>query len=419
MVADSTHSPMFDQLGVWILEQGIREAPVEEIMSGFGRGLVAGGIALHRISLGGMLLHPVFGALDVVWNARDDTVTCKMVPREIVTTEEFQNSPFFWALTKKSPFQHIRLDAGPMEPNFPILERLQEEGVTDYLLFFESYGRNNSQVWSDLPAGAEGVLLSLATRRIGGFTTFEINYLRALMRPLSLCIKASTTFQLARALLDTYLGQYSGNRILNGVMSRGDGGMIDCVLFYCDLRGSTKLAEELPLADYLALINSYFDCTAGAVNDHGGEVLKFIGDAVMAIFPVDGDGRSAVDMCRAAINATQEAFERARKTNGSGGGGETGGGPNIQFGISLHVGKVMYGNVGTDRRLDFTVIGPAVNQVTRLEGLCKTLDVPLVMSETFQQHYAGETVPLGSHMLAGMDREMSVFTLPDLNPTRS
>ena len=234
------------------------------------------------------------------------------------------------------------------------------------------------------------------------------------MRPLSLCIKASTTYQLARALLDTYLGQYSGNRILNGVMSRGDGGMIDCVLFYCDLRGSTKLAEELPLADYLALINSYFDCTAGAVSDHGGEVLKFIGDAVMAIFPIDGDGRSAVDMCRAAINATREAFERAEKTNG---GGDNGSGPNIEFGISLHVGKVMYGNVGADRRLDFTVTGPAVNQVTRLEGLCKALDVPLVMSETFQQHYVGETVPLGSHLLAGMDREMSVFTLPDLNPT--
>ncbi|MFP6773692.1 MAG: adenylate/guanylate cyclase domain-containing protein [Alphaproteobacteria bacterium] len=336
MAADNTHSPMFDQLGVWILEQGISEAPVEKIISGFGRGLVAGGIALHRISLGGMLLHPVFGALDVVWDAQDDTVTSKMVPREIMTTEESQNSPFFWALTKKSSFQRIRLDSGPTEPRFPLLDRLQDEGVTDYLLFFESYGRKDSQVCSDLPTGTEGVLLSLATHRIGGFSEFEINYLRALMRPLSLCIKASTTYQLARALLDTYLGQYSGNRILNGVMSRGDGGMIDCVLFYCNLRGSTKLAEELPLADYLALINSYFDCTAGAVSDHGGEVLKFIGDAVLAIFPIDGDGRSAVDMCRAAINATREAFERAEKTNG---GGDNGSGPNIEFGISLHRGQ--------------------------------------------------------------------------------
>ncbi len=140
MAADNTHSPMFDQLGVWILEQGISEAPVEKIISGFGRGLVAGGIALHRISLGGMLLHPVFGALDVVWDAQDDTVTSKMVPREIVTTEEFQNSPFFWALTKKSSFQRILLDSGPTEPRFPLLDRLQDEGVTDYQLFSNPMG---------------------------------------------------------------------------------------------------------------------------------------------------------------------------------------------------------------------------------------------------------------------------------------
>ncbi len=399
-------SPMFDQLGVWILEQGIREAPVEEILKGFGRGLVDGGVALHRISLGGMMLHPVFGALDVVWEAKDNTVVSRMMPREIVTTEDFQNAPFFWAVKNQVPFHRFKLEDGPTAPNFPLIDRLREDGITDYLLFFETYGREDNPVWADLPSGVEGVLLSLATHRIGGFTDLEIEYLRALMRPLSLCIKSSTTYQLARALLDTYLGQYSGKRILNGVMSRGDGGMIDCVLFYCDLRNSTKLAQELSLEQYLTLINSYFDCTAGAINDHGGEVLKFIGDAVMAIFPVDPSARPVVDMCRAATNAAREAFERASKLNDDGVG-------DIRFGISLHVGKVMYGNVGTDRRLDFTVVGPAVNQAARLEGLCKALDVPLVISESFEKHYAGETVALGAHMLAGMDNEIAVYTLPE------
>ena len=190
-------------------------------------------------------------------------------------------------------FYRFELGAGEVEPEFPIFERLRSEGVSDYLLFFESYGRTTDMLWADLPAGMEGVCLSVSTNRIGGFSEFEIGYLKALMRPLALSVKSANTHLLAKELLDTYLGRYSGDRVLDGVIERGDGGAIDCILFYCDLRSSTKLAEELPLDRYLALINDYFDCTAGSVVDHGGEVLKFIGDAVMAIFPIDAENRPA------------------------------------------------------------------------------------------------------------------------------
>lgn len=277
----------------------------------------------------------------------------------------------------------------------------------DYLLFFETYGRDAEAHWHDLLPGIEGVLLSVSTGRIGGFTDIEIRYARALMRPLALAVKSSTTNMLARELLDTYLGRYSGNRVLKGVVERGDGGAIDCVLFYCDLRGSSQLADRLPMERYLALINDYFDCTAGAVTDHGGEVLKFIGDAVMAIFPIEED-RPATDMCRAAVTAAREAQARVAAIEGR----YREDGIDIRFGIALHTGRAMYGNVGTDRRLDFTTIGPAVNQVTRLEGLCKALDVPLIASQHFARDYAGELVPLGSHRLAGMDQPIEVFTLP-------
>lgn len=412
MADEPTASPMFDQLGIWLMDRGLKQASIEDVISGFGRGLVDGGISLHRIALGGMMLHPIFGALDVVWNASDEAVVSQMMPRSMATTEEFQNSPFFWAAAEQIAFYRFKFGDGTVEPEFPIFDRFRVEGVTDYLLFFESYGRTGEVLWADLPSGLEGVLLSLSTRRIGGFTELEVDYLRALMRPLALTIKSTTTHQLSRALLDTYLGRYSGNRVLDGVIERGDGGMIECVLFYCDLRGSSKLAEQLSLESYLTVINDYFDCTAGAVVDHGGEVLKFIGDAVMAIFPIDGETRPAVDMCRAAVNAAAEAVRRAEMV------GETGREDRVafQFGISLHVGQVMYGNVGTDRRLDFTVIGPAVNQVSRLEVLCKTLDTTLVASDKFRAHYAGEMVSVGTHLLAGMDRAMEVYTLPDLSP---
>ena len=189
-------------------------------MQGLGRRLVDAGVSLYRVSLGGMLLHPVFGALDVVWNARDDTVVNQMMPRSVLTTPEFQDSPFFWAISQHVPFHRFRLEDGPADAGFPIFRRLREAGVTDYLLFFETYGRSNDVLWADLPSGMEGVILSLSTRRIGGFTDFEIDYVRALMRPFALCIKSITMHALARALLDTYLGKYTGNRVLDGMVER-------------------------------------------------------------------------------------------------------------------------------------------------------------------------------------------------------
>lgn len=402
-------SPMFDQVGSWIIDRGIKESGVEEIIQGFGRRLVEAGVSLHRISLGGMVLHPVFGALDVVWDAREDSVVTQMMPRSLITTEEFQNSPFFWALSNQIEYRRFELGVGTSNTDFPILERLESEGVSDYLLFFNSYGRRDDLLWADLPPGIAGILLSLSTSRIGGFSELEIDYLKALVHPLALSVKATTIHMLAKELLDTYLGRYSGNQVLDGVVQRGDGGTINCVLFFCDLRGSTQLAEKLSLDRYLALINDYFDCTAGAVTDHGGEVLKYIGDAVMAIFPIEDGTRPAVDMCRAAINAACEALNRANRLNEN----LADEWPEINFGIALHLGQVMYGNVGTDRRLDFTTIGPAVNQATRMEGLCKSLGISLVVSDNFKAHYAGELVPLGEHQLAGIGKQIAVHTLPE------
>lgn len=409
---DPRTSPLFEGLGTWLVERGLKEASVEDIVQGFGRRLLDGGVSVSRVSLGGMLLHPVFGALDVVWDARSDGIRSQKMPRSVIGTDEFRNSPFFWMLENGIGFHRFELGAGRTEPEFPIFERFRQEGVTDYLVFFESYGRTGEPLWANLPAGIEGVLLALSTCRIGGFSDLEIRYTRALMRPLALSVKSITSHLLARELLDTYLGRYSGNRVLEGSVQRGDAREIECVLFFCDLRNSSELAERLPMDRYLALINDYFDCTAGSVADHGGEVLKFIGDAVMAIFPIEETTRPALDMRRAAITAAREAFARATAVNDR----ASHRGHAIEFGIALHIGRVMYGNVGTDRRLDFTTIGPAVNQVTRLEGLCKALGVPLVLSDRFAEADRPDLASLGRHRLAGMDRDIEVFTLPELRP---
>lgn len=406
-------SPLFDGLAQWTLQQGLHETTVSDLVQGFGRRLVAGGVPISRISVGGMILHPVFGAFDIVWEADHDQVAVNRVARGSLTTPEFQNTPFFQMASTGVPFLHQRLEQPDLKQNFPIFDRLRATGNTDYFAFFQSYGHTEEILWADLPPGIAGVLGAFSTRRSGGFSDMEIAYLKAMSMPLAMAIKATTTYDLAQALLDTYLGKYSGGHVLDGLVERGDGRLIDCVLWYCDLRDSTRLADETPLDDYLVTLNDYFDCTAGAVLDHGGEVLKFIGDAVMAIFPIEEVSRPAADMCRAALMTAKDALARAERLNEARSGNDL---PEINFGIALHVGQVMYGNVGTDRRLDFTVIGPAANEVARLDGLSKKLQTPLVASAAFNEEFPEELAALGTHEVQGIDRGLEAFTTPELAP---
>ncbi|NQU72078.1 MAG: adenylate/guanylate cyclase domain-containing protein [Rhodospirillales bacterium] len=405
-----TQSLLFDGLAVWLQRQGLHEVEITDVVQNFGRRLVAGGISLHRVSVGGIMLHPVFGALDIVWDAQHDTVRQQLMPRHEATTQEFRNNPFYHMAANDIPFLRCRLDQGKLEHEFPIFDSFRADGVTDYFGFFHSYGRTGEVLWADLPPGLEGVLGSFATRRLDGFSDEEIAYLEALSTPLALTVKSTTTYGLAKALLETFLGKLSGGHVLDGLVERGDGRMINCVLWYCDLRSSTAMAEIMPLDEYLTMLNDYFECTASTVLDHGGEVLKFIGDAVMAIFPIEGDTRPAIDMSRAAVMTAREALSKGERKNAERREKNL---PPIEFGIALHAGEVMYGNVGTARRLDFTVTGPAVNEVTRLESLCKTLDIPVVASAGLNELFPGDMASLGVHAVAGVERGLDTYTLPE------
>ncbi len=230
MTEPEIHSPLFGGVATWLLERGLLEASVGEIAQGLGRRLVNGGVSLHRISIGGVLLHPVFGGMDVVWEARNDRLRSDMYPRSAMSTPGFQDAPFFHMLANGIPIMRCRLEDGELELEFPIFDRLRDQGVTDYLAFFHTYGRKNEVQWADLPPGMEGAISSFSTRRIGGFTDLEIEYLKALAMPLALAVKSTTTYDLAKTLLDTYLGSYSGGRVLEGLVERGHGNLIDCAL---------------------------------------------------------------------------------------------------------------------------------------------------------------------------------------------
>ncbi len=227
----------------------------------------------------------------------------------------------------------------------------------------------------------------------------------------------------AKELLYTYLGKRTGERVLSGLVKRGDGEKIYAVIWYCDLRDSTPLAESMPLESFLSTLNDFFDCMAGAVLDHGGEVLRFIGDAALAIFPISGTTESlhkvctptAKGACERALAAARDARSRIEALNKQ---------RIIRrelplgFGLGLHVGEVMYGNIGVPERLEFTVIGSAANEAARLEALCKELDQSILISWEFPRCFPDQMISLGFHRLRGVSTPKEIFgLLGDDTPT--
>jgi adenylate cyclase len=212
----------------------------------------------------------------------------------------------------------------------------------------------------------------------------------------------------ARDLLNTYVGPNTGERIFSGAVKRGDGEIIHAVLWYCDLRGFTALAEKQPLEEVLALLDAYFDAIAQPVVARGGEILKFVGDAMLVIFPCEQREAAICSSCDLALEAAEEAVQRVCALNDTHRPAE---GTTIECGVAVHVGEVMYGNIGAADRLDFTVIGHAVNLVAHLSNLCADLDKAVVVSDAVARMSRRELVSLGRHELKGIHAPQEAFTL--------
>ena len=221
----------------------------------------------------------------------------------------------------------------------------------------------------------------------------------------------------AEDLLKTYLGERTGERVLAGRTKRGEGEKIHAVIWLCDLRDSTRLSQSIPVEEFFRSLNEFFDCTAGAVLQHGGEILSYIGDAVLAIFAIGGTERPLREACfreegacAAALAAARDAriyvdaLNRRREKSGE---------PLLHFGLALHVGDVMYGNLGIAQRMQFTVIGAAANEAARLAGMCKDLGRWILISSAFPRCFPDDVVSLGHHVMRGVKTPREIFTLID------
>jgi len=272
--------------------------------------------------------------------------------------------------------------------DFPVLAELRTEGMTDYYA-------------APLPSlTGERLLASYTTRRPGGFTEEQLAALQRLLAPIARVAEVMAWRRKAQNILEAYLGAQAGEKVLAGRIRRGDGEEIRAVIWFCDLRDSTPLADSMTREAFLRCLNEFFEGVLGPMLEGKGEVLRFIGDAALAIFPV---GTDAGEACRRALAAAQEAIGRMEAINA---GRER----PLRLGIALHLGDVLYGNIGTPSRLEFTVIGAAANEAARIESLCKALDRSLLMSAPVARHIAGAR-SLGEHRLRGVGEPVELFTL--------
>lgn len=390
---------LVDNLANWLMQEALAERDLEPVVTNCCERLQAAGIPLARAFFAFAVLHPLHSAIGITWT-RGNGVTVEdypHVPGGI--SDQFRRSPHFYMIERKLDVMRVRLDGPHQAVNFPILEDLEADGITDYLAFTIDF----------LMLGGRGMMGSWATDAEGGFSEGDIEHLLRIQRRLAVAAKVAIQARLMRNLANTYLGPITGSYVLEGQIKRGDGQSIEAAIWLSDLRNSTALAARLPRQEYIDTLNSYFDVTGGAVQAAGGEILDFIGDGLLAIFPIREAQDSLSDSSRRALSAACDSLARKEKHNDM---RRAAGLAPLEFGVGLHVGEVMYGNVGVPARLTFSAFGVAVHEVDRLEKLSKELGEPVLASRKFVSAAGqGQWRDLGLHNLRGVDRPLEVNAL--------
>jgi adenylate cyclase len=349
------------------------------------------GIPIRRGQVGFRTLHPLYDVGRLNWTT-ERGVFVELYRPEQIGRDEFLRSPMGHVLNHRLPILRRRLTGDTALLDFAILEEFRAQGGTDYVVFLVGFDRT----------GRNGVICSWLSDRPAGLTDDEIVQLQQITRQLGIALKAKMERSIAQNIAHAYLGKRAGEAVLAGSIRRGDGEKITAALWYSDLRRSTEFADRLPAEAFLQLLGQYYEMTAASVLDHGGEVVSLIGDAVLGVFRVEG---APDDACRRALAAAGEARRRLDSS------GTTATGAALDFGISLHLGQVIHGNVGVPERLQFTLVGSAVNEVVRVQDLTKTLGCPLLATAPFASAVPNEPWrALGEHASRGLEAPMPILT---------
>ncbi|WP_422383417.1 adenylate/guanylate cyclase domain-containing protein [Roseibium album] len=367
-----------------------------EIVSEMAARLRDGNVPVDRATTGIWVVHPNVRAEASVW-ASDGTKELRLYTADNSSDEDYQSSPI-QRVHQTNQAVRVRISERPEDAEeFPVAIDLREEGYTDYIALPMPFSDGSVKV------------ASFATKAPGGFRSGHISVFESLIRPLALVCELKTLRRTAETVLDTYVGPRAGSKVLDGTTRRGQGEWIKAVVSFADIRGFTRLSNTLPADMIVNFLNKYFGAMTAAVEAHGGEVLKFIGDEVMAIFPYETE-EEARDAARRALLAARDTLGRIDEINRSNKCAQT---PDLSVGIALHAGDVFYGNVGSETRLDFTVVGPVVNLAARIAELAKDLHREVLVSDALSDIMGCRSGLFGRYQVKGFDDPVSVYS-PDL-----
>lgn len=405
-----------DGLAGWLVERGLRGLSLDEQVDGFCRRIVDAGFPARRFNMSIGTLHPRHGAHSYIWTP--DGIATEVYPRRRSNQENeaYVRSPIYHLRHSAQDRLRRRLDTG-MPDEFPVFRELREAGMTDYaarLVRFDGTDAATLSTGTDVngsgqPDALQGIFFSCATDAPGGFDDHHLQQVAEVLPYLSLAVKSRSTFDVARTLLETYLGNDAGGRVLTGAIDRHSVQRINAVIWLCDLRGFSEVASQVPQGELVEILDAYLELMARPVLDNRGQILKFLGDGFLATFDLSQRDRQSV--CVDAVKAASQllaafpGFNAERRRTGT---------RILDFGVALHLGEVLYGNIGTRERLDFTVVGSAVNEASRIEGLCRPLRRQVLVSARFHEAAvacSGRMTSVGVHALRGIAVPQELFTI--------
>lgn len=387
----------------WLIDKGLRSSGRQELLNIFCEKLVEMGVPLWRFHLAQRAYHPKFGGIGYTWT-RSDGISHENFERRETPLDAWLQSPFYVMLEEGLETLHLDL-AGEAHRRFPLLRSLKDQGATDYFAMTLRFTDDDSPEDPNKPS--EGVLASWASDQVGGFSAKDRALIAALYPALGLALKSLSNRQMASDLLQTYLGRDPGQRVLSGEFQRGSSSEIDALVGLFDLKGFTSLAGDLPGAELIEMLNDYFGIAVAATQAHGGNILKFLGDGMLVMFNLGSAERDA----QAGLDAAAELCRNIQIRNTE---RQAQGLPITDWTLALHAGKILYGNIGAENRLDFTVIGPAVNQTARIAGMHRAVGQNLIFSQVVQgavTRCEHDMVSLGRYMLRGVAEPIELFTI--------
>ncbi|CUK15827.1 Adenylate cyclase 1 [Ruegeria denitrificans] len=390
----------------WLVTRGLEGAPKEELLDGYCNKLLELGVPLMRFHAAQPALHPVYGGTGFSWyqgaGGEIETFDSSDEP-----SEEWQQSPLFAILNNDIDEIRERLVDQNEPSRFPLLNELRQNGATDYYATGVSFDVPTHNGPKDAKKAVDGVLMSWTSNAPRGFEDNDLDLINTALPHLGLALKSAASTRVSKDLMRVYLGREAGRRVLSGEIRRGSLQQIDAVMWNFDLEGFTSLSEELPGADIIDMLNDYLAVAVGVVHDNGGNILKFMGDGLMAMFDVGEIDEDA----RAALKAVPMLQQRMKELNAR---READGLPVANFTLALHAGEILYGNIGSETRLDFTVIGPAVNQTARIAGMHRSLGQRILISDDVAraaQPCGQDLISVGRYMLRGVPEPKELFTV--------